>query len=142
MCTPETVGLEIAAQQRKVSKSGRDLQGLDFRGLDFRGLDLRGCNFEGANLVGAKLDGCDLRETKMRNAVLSTGFLPPTPGDKYWEEWGRGTNTSMQGVLLAGADLCEAVLQGVDMSRSDGQKTDELKAVCLHKAHLQGVNLR
>jgi len=149
VCTPETVGLEIAAQQRKVSKSGRDLQGVDLCGLNFRGLNFRGCNFEGANLVGTKLDGCDLRETNMRRAILSTGFLPPTPGDKCWEEWGRGTNgqkatevASMQRVLLAGAKLSETVLQGVDMTGSDGQKTHELEAVCLNHAHLQGVILR
>jgi len=38
-------------------------------------------------LVGAKLDGCDLRETRMKKAIFSTGFLAPTPGDKCWQEW-------------------------------------------------------
>ena len=159
LCTPETVGLAIAAQQRKVSKSGRDLKGVDLSGIDFRGLDFRACNFEKANLAGANLDGCDLRETNMKNAIFSTGFLAPTLGEGVelqrwehaqtaWKQWENRTNgqrptevASMQGVLLGGADLSQAVLQGVNMSRVDGQKTDAFKAVCLVKAHLQGVIL-
>ena len=161
LCTPETVGLAIAAQQRKVSKSGRDLEGVDLRGIDFRGLDFRACNFENAKLAGAKLDGCDLRETNMKHAIFSTGFVGPTLEENedlderirerriLWDKWENGTNgqrptvvASMQGVLLGGADLSQAVLQGVNMSRVDGQKTDAFKAVCLVGAHFQDVILR
>jgi len=160
VCTPETVELEIAAQQRKVSKSGRDLQGVDLRGINFRGLDFRACNFEKANLAGAKLDGCDLRETNMKCAILSTGFLPPTTGDgdncyKCWVNFDKGTNgqkattvVSVESALLAGVNLSGAFLQGVDMSRVEGGGNKDIDSsvfdpqrVLLVGAHLQDAIL-
>jgi len=124
----------VGVDFKDASIFGMDLRGADLRGARCHG-DMRFVNLEGADIRGADFYSADTDFVRLKNVIADSGTylrdeamnaIHVLSGRKHLPE-----NSSLIRTYLAGIDLSDAQMRGVELSEAD-----------LSGAILRGANLR
>jgi uncharacterized protein YjbI with pentapeptide repeats len=116
------------ADLRLANLSGADLKGSDLRGADLRGANLSDANLSDTVLAGANLLPYDVTQPAKLNAPSLSNGVDPSDIDTSSDHL---MPTNLRGADLTNADLSDAFLTGIEVSKEQLDKCKSLQGATM-----------